>query len=81
MHQSINELVRVELTNNQIQALESFVNDRGLDIFKNSTLLKVINRNEFEQVPSELRKWIVDHGRKSDELVKLREQEVALFAK
>lgn len=81
MDQSITELVRVELTNNQIQALESFVNDRGLDIFKNSTLLKVINRNEFEQVPAELRKWIVDHGRKSDELVKLREQEVALFAK
>ena len=81
MDQSIAELVKVELTNNQLQALESFVNDRGLDIFKNSTLLKVINRNEFEQVPTELRKWVVNNGRKLNELVELREQEVALFTK
>ena len=81
MDQSIAELVKVELTNNQLQALESFVNDRGLDIFKNSTLLKVINRNEFDQVPSELRKWVVNNGRKLNELVDLREQEVALFTK
>ena len=81
MDQSIAELVRVQLTNNQLQALESFVNDRGLEIFKNSTLLKVINRNEFEQVPTELRKWVVNNGRKLNELVELREQEVALFTK
>jgi lysozyme len=81
MDQLIAELVRVELTNNQLQALESFVNDRGLEIFKNSTLLKVINRNEFEQVPAELRKWVVNNGRKMNELVELREQEVALFTK
>ena len=81
MDQSIAELVRVQLTNNQLQALESFINDRGLEIFKNSTLLKVINRNEFEQVPTELRKWVVNNGRKLNELVELREQEVALFTK
>ena len=81
MHQSITELVKVKLTNNQLQALESFINDRGLEIFKNSTLLKVINRNEFDQVPSELRKWSVSNGRKSIELADLREQEIALFAK
>jgi lysozyme len=81
MHQSITELVKVKLTNNQLQALESFINDRGLEIFKNSTLLKVINRNELEQVPSELRKWSVSNGRKSVELANLREQEIALFAK
>lgn len=81
MHQSITELVKVKLTNNQLQALESFINDRGLEIFKNSTLLKVINRSEFDQVPVELRKWSVSNGRKSTELADLREQEIALFAK
>ena len=81
MHQSITELVKVKLTNNQLQALESFINDRGLEIFKNSTLLKVINRNEFDQVPIELRKWSVSNGRKSIELADLREQEIALFVK
>jgi lysozyme len=81
MHQSIKELVKVKLTNNQLQALESFINDRGLEIFKNSTLLKLINRNEFDQVPAELRKWVVNNGRKLSELVEMREKEVALFIK
>jgi lysozyme len=79
MHQTITELVKVSLTNNQILALESFINDRGQDIFKNSNLLKVINRGDFDAVPNELAKWIVDNGRRLPELVELREKEIALF--
>jgi lysozyme len=81
MNPTIKELVRTELTKNQILALESFVADRGEEIFKNSTLLKVINRNELSLVPDELRKWVVNNGRKLDELVDLREKEIALFVK
>lgn len=79
MHPSITELVKVKLTNNQLQALESFINDRGLERFKNSNLLKVINRGDFDAVPNELAKWIVDNGRRLPELVELREKEIALF--
>lgn len=79
MHQTIKELVKVSLTDNQILALESFINDRGQDIFKNSSLLKVINRGDFDAVPNELAKWIVDNGRRLPELVELREKEIALF--
>ncbi len=81
MNKLLKELVKVSLTNNQILALESFIADRGEDIFKNSTLLKVINRNELSLVPDELRKWVVNNGRKLNELVDLREKEIALFVK
>ena len=81
MNKILKELVRIELTKNQILALESFINDRGATIFKNSNLLKVINKNDLEAVPAELAKWIVDNGRRLPELVELREKEIDLFTK
>lgn len=81
MNPKIKELVRTELTKNQTLALESFIKDRGEEIFKNSNLLKVINRGDFDAVPNELAKWIVDNGRRLPELVELREKEIALFTK
>jgi len=81
MNPKIKELVRIELTKNQILALESFITDRGEEIFKNSNLLKVINRGDFDAVPEELAKWIVDNGRRRPELAELREKEIDLFTK
>jgi len=81
MNPLLKELVRIELTKNQILALESFITDRGEEIFKNSNLLKVINRGDFDAVPSELAKWTVDSGRLSTELKELREKEIMLFTK
>jgi lysozyme len=81
MNPVIKELVRTELTKNQILALESFVQDRGEEIFKNSNLLKVINRNDFDSVPAELAKWVVNQGRHSAELAELRQKEIILFSK
>ena len=81
MNPVIKELVRTELTKNQILALESFIQDRGEEIFKNSNLLKVINRNDFESVPAELAKWVVNQGRPSAELAELRQKEIILFSK
>lgn len=77
----VKDLVKVKLTESQTAALVSFVDDRGPTIFKNSNLLKVINKNDFEAVPSELAKWIVDNGRRLPELVELREKEIDLFTK
>jgi lysozyme len=81
MNPAIKELVRVELTKNQILALESFIEDRGEEIFKNSNLLKAINRSDFDSVPTELAKWTVDSGRVRLELELLRQKEIALFTK
>lgn len=77
----IKELVKVTLTDNQTAALESFVNDRGAAIFKNSSLLKAINRNDFDAAVQELKKWTLDSGRQKQELVELREKEITLFTK
>jgi len=79
--QAIKELVRVELSVNQTRAITSFIQDRGVNAFKNSNLLKVINRGEFEQVPNQLSRWTVDSGRTYQHLVELRQQEIELFTK
>lgn len=81
MNPLIKELVRVELTKNQTLALESFIEDRGDAIFKNSNLLKVINKGDFDAVPTELAKWTIDSGRVRPELELLRQKEIALFTK
>lgn len=81
MNPLIKELVRTELTKNQILALESFITDRGEEIFKNSNLLKVINRSDFDAVPNELAKWVIDNGRRRPELAELRQKEISLFTK
>jgi len=81
MNPKIKELVRTELTKNQILALESFITDRGEEIFKNSNLLKVINKGDFGAVPDELSKWVIDNGRRCPELELLRQKEITLFSK
>ncbi len=77
----IKDLVKVELTKSQIAALESFIGDRGISIFRNSSLLKAINRSDNETIIVEFRKWILDAGKPSQRLVDLREQEIVLFTK
>jgi len=77
----VKDLVKVKLTESQIAAIVSFVDDRGTTIFKNSNLLKVINKNDFEAVPIELAKWVVENGKRRPELETLRQKEIALFTK
>ena len=77
----IKELVKIKLTSSQTAAIESFINDRGIAIFRNSSLLKAINRNDVDGAVVEFRKWTMDAGRQRPELVELREKEIALFTK
>jgi lysozyme len=77
----VKDLVKVTLTESQTAALVSFVDDRGSTIFKNSNLLKVINKNDFSAVPTELAKWVIENGKVRSELKELRQKEIALFTK
>lgn len=77
----VKDLVKVKLTESQTAALVSFVDDRGQAIFKNSNLLKVINKNDFEAVPAELAKWVIENGRRVQDLELLRQKEIDLFTK
>ena len=74
-------LIKVQLTDNQLAAITSFVEDRGIVIFKNSRLLKVLNAGDFEAVPTELAKWVVENGKHREDLVLLRQKEIELFTK
>jgi len=77
----VKDLVKVTLTESQTAALVSFVDDRGPTIFKNSNLLKVINKNDFNAVPNELKKWVIENGKVRSELEELRQKEISLFTK
>jgi GH24 family phage-related lysozyme (muramidase) len=77
--QIVDNLVTVELTNNQLDALTSFVYRSGPSTFKNSTLLRLLNQGKYDQVPNEMRKWSRAGGRQLPELVRLREREIELW--
>lgn len=78
---AIKDLVRVDLNKNQTQAIGLFVEHLGVTVFKNSTLLKVLNKQEFDLVPQELARWVKTNGRVSEEMIEQRQIEIDLFTK
>ena len=54
---AVNTLVKVPLTQNQFDALCSFVFNLGKEKFANSTLLKLINQKNFAAAANEFGKW------------------------
>lgn len=81
---AVAELVTVELTDNQFAALVIFAYNVGIGAFKGSTLLKLLNKGEYDCVPKELMKWVKTtvNGKKvpSKGLVNRRSAEVGLWA-
>lgn len=80
-NKEIQSLIKVDLAANQVLAVESFVECRGITAFKNSNLLKAINRSDFAAAVQEFEKWVIDQGRFREELAELRRQEIELFTK
>lgn len=54
---AVDESVKVPLTDNQFGALVSFCFNVGIGAFKGSSLLKRLNKGEYDAVPYELLKW------------------------
>lgn len=77
---NIKDLIKVELNKNQLQALTSLANDIGIVLFQNSTILKKINQSDFD-VSDEFLRWTVRNGRKDQDMLIKRKQEIKLFAK
>lgn len=75
----VNETVNVPLNQNQFDTLVSFAFNVGMNAFRGSTLLKLLNQGQYDQVPEQLRRWVRDTGKVVQGLVNRREKEIVLW--
>lgn len=73
-------LITVPLTQGQFDALVSFTFNLGSGSLQRSTLRRKVNREEHDDVPAELMKWVWAGGRKLKGLVKRRVAEAMLYS-
>lgn len=79
----VNRTIKVELTQNQYDALVLFAFNIGTEAFKNSTLVVLLNQNNYDAVPTQMRRWnketkngmlVVNQG-----LINRREKEIKIW--
>ena len=75
----INDMVKVRLDQNQFDALVAWVYNLGPTNLSKSTLLKVLNKAIYEEVPFEIKRWNKAGGKVLNGLVRIREAEALLF--
>lgn len=75
----VRDLVRVELSPHQFDALVSFAFNCGLGNLKSSTLLRKVNRKDFDAAAREFAKWNKAGGRVLTGLTRRRAAEAMLF--
>lgn len=78
---AVSQYVHVPLTQNQFDALVSFVLNVGVGNFRTSTLLKKLNAGDDGGAAREFERWIHSGGKTLSGLVRRREAERALFLK
>lgn len=76
---AIANMVKVQLNQNQFDALASFVFNLGARALQSSTLLKRLNRSDYAGAAAEFGKWANAGGRRVEGLVRRRAAERKLF--
>lgn len=76
---AVNQYVYVQLTQNQFDALVSFVFNLGVGNFRTSTLLKKLNAGDYDGAAQEFGRWIHASGKVLPGLVRRRQVERTLF--
>jgi len=71
--------VKVTLSQNQFDALVSFTFNVGIGAFSGSTLLKVLNQGQYNQVPDQLLRWNKAGGKVVPGLTNRRQNEIKLW--
>ena len=77
--QCIDDHVEVELTQNQFDALASFVFNLGCLAFRNSTLLRLLNAGNAKGAAGQFSKWNHNNGVVMAGLTRRRKAEADLF--
>jgi lysozyme len=77
---AISRLIHVPLSQNQWDAITSFVFNLGSGALQASMLRQVINRGDLDEAPTQIRRWVYAGGRKLKGLIARREIEARLFA-
>ncbi len=78
---AVKKYVEVELTQNQYDALVSFVYNVGAGAFKKSTLLRKLNKGDYLGASEEFKRWNRGGDKILKGLVKRRKAEEELFLK
>jgi len=76
----INDMVTTPLSQNQFDALVSWVYNLGGGNLKASTLLKVVNQGDFDGVPAQIMRWNKAGGKVLEGLTRRRQAEADLFS-
>ena len=77
--QSVDKLIKVELNQNQYDAIVSFCYNVGVGAFSNSTMLKLINVNDLTKASNEFIRWNKAKGKVVNGLTIRRKKEKELF--
>ena len=75
----VNDMVKVPLKQNQFDSIVSWVFNLGSGNLSSSTLLKKLNNSEYDEVPSQIKRWNKAGGKVLDGLIRRREAEALLF--
>jgi GH24 family phage-related lysozyme (muramidase) len=76
---SVNDMVKVPLTQEQFDALVSFTYNIGSSNLEKSDLLKKLNKQDYKSVPDEMMRWVYAGRKKLNGLVNRRKSEAKLF--
>ena len=76
----VDKAVSVNLSQNQYDALVSWTFNLGGGNLNSSTMLKVLNAGDYENVPEQIKRWNKANGNVLEGLIRRREAEALLFA-
>lgn len=77
---AVNKASTVPLEQHQFDALVSWTFNLGGANLNASTMLKVLNKGEYEEVPAQIKRWNKAGGKVLQGLIRRREAEALLFA-
>jgi lysozyme len=71
--------VKVDLKQNEFDALVSWTYNLGLTNLNSSTMLRVLNEGKHDEVPAQMKRWNKASGQVKQGLVRRREAEALMF--